>query len=272
MSESAVGDNMRVMTFNILTHRAWGRQWRWSRRKKAVLAAIGAFGPDLLGVQEANSLQAKYIGKHADGLGMVAAGRSDGLHRGEHVPVYFRKERFQKLDEGHFWYSKTPDRPGSRYWYSLVPRMATWVHLQDRRAGRELHVFNTHLCCFWEGARTKSARLLHNRVRGRTAGGAAVLMGDYNAPAGGLVFGTLAHAEEGPRLIDAYRQVHPHYSPKEGTLHGPMGVQLPARIDWILHTDHLRAVAADIDRQKRLGRHPSDHYPVTAELQWDGEA
>lgn len=256
------------MTFNILTHRAWGRQWRWSRRKKAVLEAIEAFGPDLLGLQEASSVQARYVGKHVDGLGMVAAGRSDGMHRGEHVPVYFLPERFEQLGGGHFWYSTTPDRPGSRYWYSLVPRMATWVHLRDRRAGRELYVFNTHLCCFWEGARTKSARLLRKRVLERTDGGATVLLGDYNAPAGGLVFRTLTRGDGGPRLLDAYRQVHPHYSPSEATLHGPMGVRFPARIDWILHTPHLEAVEAEIDKQKRRDRFPSDHYPVTAVLEW----
>ena len=269
MSQPDDPQSLRVMTFNILTHRAWGRQWRWSRRRKAVTDAIDAWDPDLLCLQEAGHLQARYVCEHRSGFGMVAAGRSDGLHRGEHVPIYFRQDRLTLLDAGHFWYSDSPDRPGSRYWYSLVPRMATWARLRDGLVGRELWVFNTHLCCFWEGARLKSARLLRREVMELSGGEAAVVMGDFNAPSGAIVFHALAGGQgDDFRLQDAYRQVHPHYSPAEQTLHGPMGVPVPARIDWILHTPHLRATEAFIDRSKRRGRHPSDHFPVGAELQW----
>ena len=41
-----------------------------------------------------------------------------------------------------------------------------------------------------------------------------------------------------------------------------------ARIDFVFHTIHFKAKAAEIVRTSRDGRYPSDHYPVTAILAW----
>ena len=49
------------------------------------------------------------------------------------MALYYKQERFGKLDAGHFWLSETPDTVGSKSWDTSLPRMVTWVKLADRR-------------------------------------------------------------------------------------------------------------------------------------------
>ena len=49
---------------------------------------------------------------------------------------------------------------------------------------------------------------------------------------------------------------------------GFKGGTVGSRIDFIFHTADFTATAAAIDRTSRAGRYPSDHYPVTAVLQF----
>jgi endonuclease/exonuclease/phosphatase family metal-dependent hydrolase len=41
-----------------------------------------------------------------------------------------------------------------------------------------------------------------------------------------------------------------------------------ASIDWILVSDHFRVLDAQIDRSRQGNLFPSDHYPITAVLDW----
>ena len=58
------------------------------------------------------------------------AGRDDGKEKGEMMALYYKRDRFEKLDSGHFWLSETPDVPGSKSWGAWSTRMCTWVKLQ----------------------------------------------------------------------------------------------------------------------------------------------
>jgi len=39
-------------------------------------------------------------------------------------------------------------------------------------------------------------------------------------------------------------------------------------IDYIFHSAHFATRRAWIDRTSSQGKYPSDHYPLTAELEW----
>lgn len=39
-------------------------------------------------------------------------GRDDGKDRGEHVAIFYRKDRFQLVEHGDFWLSENPAVPG----------------------------------------------------------------------------------------------------------------------------------------------------------------
>jgi len=261
---------LRVMSFNVLSNAKWERHvGPWEERRESVAACVHAFAPDLLGTQEVMADQAGDLRRLLPAYESVGAGRLNGRQEGEQTGIFFRRDRFEKLNEGHFWLSETPDEPGSRDWLSPVPRTVSWVRLRDRqRPERVLYHFNTHLDPLSPLARTKSAELLRERIQAIAAGAPVVLTGDFNADAGKRTYRDLIGEEGEPlHLVDSYREVYPDREGNEGTYHMPGGLRLRRRIDWILHTGHFRATAAGIETGRFQGRWPSDHCAVTAVLE-----
>lgn len=264
--------DLRVMSFNVLNGRA-GRARRWNWRKEAVAAAIRTFDPDLLSAQEVHDFQAEYLRAQLPDYQFLSPGRYERWTAGECVAVLFRSSRFEKLREGHFWLSDTPDLPGSRDWFSLTPRVVFWVQLRDvAHGGVPVFCFTVHLDPISTRARTRSAQLLRRRIVAEAGATPAIVAGDFNANAGRKAYRILLGTPDagGLRLLDSYRCAHPVPARNEGTWHASRGVRLRRRIDWILHTPHFRTVSAAIDRAKRNGLYPSDHYPVTAVLRLAG--
>ena len=187
-------------------------------------------------------------------------GRDDGREKGEMAAIFFDETRFEALADGHFWLSETPDLPGSIGWDAALPRVASWVLLADREAeGRRLFVFNAHFDHQGVRARLESARLVREQIDALDPRVPVLVLGDFNAQAGGRVHRALTSAGDVRRpLVDAHEG-------GGGTLSG-FGTPPPSweglRIDWILASEELVPLEADIDRARYRGRYPSDHYPV----------
>ena len=260
---------LRVMSFNVRYGDADDGSNGWEFRHDLLVRTIRTYDPDLLGVQEALDDQFRTL---CDALGADygchGVGRDDGRSRGEHMAIYFRRGRFERQTGGHFWLSETPDRPGSKSWDAEVTRMASWVKLFDRASGGELLFVNTHWDHIGKRARLESARLIRRRVREILPGGTVIIIGDFNAREDDEEYTELLRAtdDDGPRYLDAYRQIHPQRQTDEATFHAFKGGKEGSRIDWIVHSEDLKATDATIDRTSEDGRYPSDHYAVTAVL------
>lgn len=256
---------IRVMSFNIRFGAADDGKNGWEHRRYLVLETIQMFGPDLLGAQEALGFQAEFLRKNFEGYGFHGVGRDDGKAKGEMVPVFYRLDRFELLDAGHFWLSETPKLAGSRGWDASLPRMVSWVILRDRKGrGRRFVFANTHFDHRGSRARLESAKLI-----GRWAESVEmpiILAGDFNAGEGSAPYNVLARANGLAVFVDSYRAVHSEKSPREGTFSGWIGHREGSRIDWILHSAEFLTLNASINYMNEEGRYPSDHYPVQAIL------
>jgi endonuclease/exonuclease/phosphatase family metal-dependent hydrolase len=185
--------------------------------------------------------------------------------------VFWRAERFEKLDGGHFWLSETPDVAGSRGWDAALPRVATWVKLKDRRSGaaKPLLFLNAHFDHKGAKARTEAAKLLRRRADELGRGCSVVVTGDFNAGDGqralqGAVRCAGGHEGASPRHVPRGPQER---AKDEGTFNGfKPDATGGDRIDWIGCSRDWSVVRAAIDRTTRDGRVPSDHFPVTAVL------
>lgn len=270
---------IRVMTFNIRYGTAPDGENAWTNRRDFLVDTIRAFDPDLLGTQETLDFQRDVLAAALPDHEAFGAGREDGGDRGEMCAVFVRRSRFERLAGGHFWLSETPDVPGSRSWDSALPRMVTWVKLRDRRSPDAPPVLfcNTHFDHRGARARLESARRLREFVEREGGGLRVVVTGDFNAgeddPPHEALFGS---TEAGPSpLQDAYRLAHPVRQPDEGTFNGFRADAVAGpRIDWIGVSRGARVREAAIVRTARDGRVPSDHFPVTAVVEFDppGEA
>jgi endonuclease/exonuclease/phosphatase family metal-dependent hydrolase len=264
---------IRVMSFNIRYGTAADGENHWDRRKEFLAETVAAFDPDLLGTQETLAFQRDYLAERLKGHTAFGAGRDDGRQRGEMAAVFYRAERFEKLDSGHFWLSETPDAPGSKSWDAALTRIATWLKLRDRRAAGErvLWYFNTHFDHLGKRAREESARLLHDRIRRLEGSPAVIVTGDFNDAEGSATYKALfAEAPDGkPLLQDTFRAAHTKKTEGEATFNFfRAAVRDGPRIDWIGCTRHWKVERASIDHTARDGRTPSDHFPVTAVLRY----
>ncbi len=248
---------VKVVSFNVRYGTADDGDDAWERRKDLVVRHLEALDADLVGTQEVLDFQLEELERRLPKYAAIGAGRNDGDRRGEMTPVFYSKERFAALDSGHFWLSAEPDVPGSVGWDAQLPRIATWVVLEERASGRWLYFLNTHFDHAGERARLESARLIRARVA--AAEGLPVVTGDFNAAVDSDAHRILADA-----LVDTYAAVHAQES--GGTFHGFGRVQIDDRIDWILTAPTARVFDASIERASFGGRWPSDHYAVTATI------
>ncbi|MDX2034725.1 MAG: endonuclease/exonuclease/phosphatase family protein [Blastocatellia bacterium] len=268
----SAGADVRVMSYNIRYGTAQDGENHWDRRREFLIETIKAFDPDLLGTQETLGFQRDYLAERLGGYDVLGVGRDDGGEKGEMTALYYRRDRFEKLDGGHFWLSETPDKPGSKSWDTSLTRMATWVRLRDRRQPRAkpLVFFNTHFDHRGEQARLESARLLRRRAAAAIAAGDRVIVtGDFNAGEESAPYRAFFGLDENvpSPLRDVHRVLHPTRAADEGTFSGFKAEAVSGpRIDWIGVSREWRVLAAAIDRTARNGRTPSDHFAMTAVL------
>lgn len=270
-SAAATGaEPLQVMSFNIRYGSANDGENRWDRRKEFVVETIKAFDPDLLGTQETEASQRDFLKEQLTGYACSGVGRDDGEEQGEMMALYYKRERFEPLDGGHFWLSETPQQVGSKSWDTSLPRMCTWVKLRDKQAAerRPILFLNTHFDHRGPVARSRSASLIRRLASELGADCDIVLTGDFNAAVDSEPYRELVTAEPAEtRFIDTYAVAPPEDDAGQATFSGfrPSVVE-GNRIDWILVRGDWQVVSAAIDRTARDGRTPSDHYPVQAIL------
>jgi endonuclease/exonuclease/phosphatase family metal-dependent hydrolase len=253
---------LRVMTYNVRFPNPDDTPNRWDQRRDLLVDSIREHSPDIFGTQELFFEQGEYIVEKLPEYAWFGISRR-GNRLDEHMGVFYRKSRLRVERSGDFWLSETPEIPGSMSWKVSLPRMVSWAQFEDRTNRRRFWYFNTHFPHRGEdeAAREQCARVIAARLRLLDPSADILLTGDFNAPAGGKVYLTLADI-----LRDAWNASAERAGP-EGTFHGFTGKPGPARIDWILFRGNWKVTRAETVTFERNGRFPSDHFPVLAVLE-----
>jgi endonuclease/exonuclease/phosphatase family metal-dependent hydrolase len=265
-----------VMSFNIRYGTADDGENSWRFRKELVSSLIADHDPDLIGLQEALRFQIDEIRQASPVYGEVGVGRNDGKTAGEYCSILYRKGRFDLKSEGTFWYSDTPDVPGSIGWGNSITRICTWARLFDRITEREFYLFNTHLDHRSQLSRERSVLYLSKRIHSREHPEPVILTGDLNAgednPAIRYLLGKDPLIKINPGgepnpvpLIDSFRIARPG-AEEVGTFNSFRGISDGEKIDFVFTTDSFEIIDADIVRTHFEGHYPSDHFPVIARL------
>ncbi len=132
---------------------------------------------DVIGLQEARKIQYDCICTALQGYGSFIDYRDDGDDP-EGCPVFYNLSKFDIERKGTFWLSETPDRI-SKDWGSSCYRICSYAVLVQKKDGRKLAVFNTHLDHISVEARIKGIRLVLSKLN-EFGGMPCVLMGDLN--------------------------------------------------------------------------------------------
>jgi endonuclease/exonuclease/phosphatase family metal-dependent hydrolase len=276
-AEAAQDTELRLLCFNIRYGTARDGANHWQKRKDLVTRLIRDERSDVIGLQEALRFQIDYITEAVKGYGEIGVGRDDGRIRGEYCAILYCQKRYAVGDSGTFWLSDRPEQVASITWNNACTRICTWARLIEKASGRAFYVYNLHLDHVSQPSRVKSAVLVIERISQRTHDDPFVVMGDFNVgeknPA--LLYLKGQAGPEGAKpsktpLVDSFRVLHPQAT-DVGTFNGFRGRKTGSKIDYILAQPGAKVIESQIVDTAYDGRYPSDHFPVSAVLRWDGQ-
>lgn len=262
---------LNVMSYNIRLGTANDGDDHWTRRREMLFELLRTENPDLVGLQEAFRFQIEEILAAVPGYAVVGVGRDDGKAGGETSAILFKPSRFHVSEAGTFWFSDTPDVPGTRTWGNRYNRISSWARFIDRD-GRPFWLYNLHLDHESQPSRERSTALLLERIDARSFPDEPVIVtGDFNSgednPALHRLIGAPGAAADAPRaFVDSYRLLHPNET-EVGTFTAfKFGQTQGDKIDYVLVQLGTEVLSAGIIRTSRNERYPSDHFPVVARI------
>jgi endonuclease/exonuclease/phosphatase family metal-dependent hydrolase len=240
----------------------------WPTRLPKVAQIIEKHAPAIVGMQEALYPQIKDLLTALPAYDWIGLGRL-GDSRDEFMAVFYEKARLEPLEFGHFWLSDTPRLMGSATWGHDNRRMVTWVLFREKAEGRIFYLLNTHFDHQAVEARAKSAELIRDAIAPLLEGVPLILMGDFNAAAEDSdPYVTLT---EGAGLKDSWLTAETRTGEGLNTFNSFRFDTHDGgrRIDWILYRGPIAARVAVIDNHSENELYPSDHFPVTATLEYE---
>jgi endonuclease/exonuclease/phosphatase family metal-dependent hydrolase len=241
----------------------------WEARKELCAEVIRSRCADVICLQECANAQFRDLQDRLpefDSFGLA----NPGSQFDPFNAILFARTRFEIISAGGFWLSETPHVAGSKSWDSASARFANWVHLTERGSGCEFRVWNSHLDHIGQTARQKQAGLIVEAAEALPDDLPQLLAGDFNANAANPAIEIM----KAGGWLDTYAAVHGPDDPGF-TFHAFLGPKLTAarppgringKIDFIFCRGPVTPLAAEIIRDTRDGRYPSDHYFVSAEV------
>jgi endonuclease/exonuclease/phosphatase family metal-dependent hydrolase len=273
------GLNLNIMSFNIRRGTSPDGRNHWIFRRDLVSEVLKHYRPDVLGLQEALDFQIAEIRAMIPGYKMVniiSSGESKVLHNA----IFYNEARFSLSDEGTFWYSDTPDKPGSKGWGNIMPRSCTWVRLIGKKSKQAFYFYNTHLDHLSRRSRKKSVVLLTKLIFARPYRDAFVLTGDFNSREksvpiqylkGKIILNTKADGKilNPDPLIDTFRVRYPNHR-KAATFHGYRRFFFRFKLDYIFVPSTAYVQDAQIIQLRHKRCYPSDHFPLFSQINLPG--
>jgi len=257
---SVASQDLKIMTYNIkLDYPKEGKN-SWTNRKPFMVKQIKFYEPDVLGVQEAMPNQMKDLDSLLTNYSFVGVGRDDGKDEGEYSAIFYKKNDLEVVESSTFWLSQTPDKV-SMGWDAVCNRVCTYALFQDKKTNKKFWVFNTHFDHVGKEARTKSAVLILDKIKGLNIENHPVfLTGDFNMEPDHESIDYITQTLKDSKAISEI-----DFGP-EGTFNGfHFDQPVTRRIDYIFVSENVKVNKYAVLSDNWNMQYPSDHLPVLIE-------
>jgi endonuclease/exonuclease/phosphatase family metal-dependent hydrolase len=261
----------------------------WQKRCQVICDQVNFMSPDIFGAQEVLHVQLLDMLQELDGYDYIGVGRDDGKTGGEYAAIFYKPDRLRLLDQGNFWISETPDRPGLG-WDAACVRVCTWGRFAGQTATDDeaFYFFNLHMDHVGVVARREGAKLIVRKIREIAQGAPVIVTGDFNVDQKDEIYSIFT---ESGLLKDSYLATRLRFA-ENGTFNSfDTELYTDSRIDHIFVSPDTEVEAygvltnsywvpndasaaklkghdapQQIDFSKYTRRQPSDHYPVFVRL------
>lgn len=234
----------------------------WINRKEIMTDLIKKQDFDIFSTQEAKPNQLKDLIEKMSVYAWSGVDK-EGNGTDEFCAIFYKKERFELVDKGHFWLSETPEK-ASKGWDAKYKRVCSWILLKEIASQKTLYVFDTHFDHKGMLAQTNSAKLLLTKIATLAQDNAAVLCGDFNFDRTSSNYKILSKSAILKDAIKVAKKV----TSSAGSYNGfNINSNPESPIDHIFVTaDKIGVNRYSIIKDDYSGKLPSDHYPVVAEM------
>lgn len=247
----------------------------WSSRKDICLKIIKQHKPDILCLQEVLKVQAadfrNYFPKFTlfgfDGPEMDA--NPTGYHGIAKNPILFSNDRYELMGGGTYWLSETPLVAGSKSWDTARARHANWVRLRERKTLKEFRVVNLHLDHVSEEAKMQQAKMVADESSQYLPGFPQILSGDFNSRSTSPVFNSIRTSGWSDTYAALYGDADPGYTTHEFEGEHYAKGKTKGRIDFIFGRGPVKSIASTIIKDSINGKYPSDHYFMSADVEFN---
>lgn len=240
----------------------------WDNRKSYVARTIIDFKYDIVGVNEMNAgSQQEDMKSLLPEYSFVEWGGNSSTvpNQGTVNAVLFRTDKFDLLEEGHYFLCTDPSK-------SLISwdnssgnkRFAVWAKLRVKETGELFYYFITHLDHLGSDARNEGTRINIEKVRSISGHYPAIICGDHNSSAIRYLFYDLcsAYLSDSRKVSEA-----PFPWPKDGTLcKWDPEKKDGTRLDYVWVKGMKVHTYNHINETFGRGVTPSDHFPVIVSI------
>ncbi|WP_434035472.1 endonuclease/exonuclease/phosphatase family protein [Formosa sp. 4Alg 33] len=244
----------------------------WNDRKKNVFKVIRNQNPDIICLQEVikvqnedfkNAFKTFYaIGFEGPEMDPYTDG---GYYKIAKNPILYNKSKFKLISAGQYWLSDTPHLAGSVAWGSSRARNVNWLRLEEKSSGKQFRILNTHLDHKSSIAKLKQTQMIIEETNQYQDEFIQILAGDFNSDQESLVVKSIINYWK-----DSYGELYSHNDPGF-TVHGFLGENAKTtsgKVDFIFIKGDVVSRKAKVIKDKIAGIYPSDHYFVTADLEF----
>ena len=250
-----------IITYNIRYNNPGDGINAWPLRKDKVSGLLRFHKADIFNVQEALPDQMDDLASQFPDFEYVGVGRDDGKREGEHMGIFYRKSRFEKITDGMFWLSEKPTKPGFG-WDAVCNRTVTWIKLKDKLTEKTFFVFDTHFDHRGVKAREEAAKLILKSIKE---------INKENLPL--ILTGDLNLIKTSGPVQSILKELNDAKDKSQTTPYGPDGtsggfeVKLTTKtIDYIFINDGVLVLRHGVLSDSFGMFYPSDHLPVLAEV------
>lgn len=264
----------------------------WEKRCQVICDQVNFMAPDIFGTQEVLHGQLIDMLARLDGYDYIGVGRDDGKTQGEYEAIFYKRACLRLLDQGHFWLSETPDKPGLG-WDAACVRVCSWGKFAKMTAADDeaFFFFNLHMDHVGVVARREAAKLIVAKIREIAHDAPVIVTGDFNVDQTNEIYSIFV---DSGILKDSYQAARLRFA-ENGTFNSfNVDLYTSSRIDhvfvspgtqvdayavmtdgyWVPSLDPGNMVKGHDAPQEidfsRYARHlPSDHYPVFVRLNWN---
>ena len=264
----------------------------WEKRCQVICDQVNFMAPEIFGTQEVLHGQLIDMLARLDGYDFIGVGRDDGKTQGEYEAIFYKRACLRLLDQGHFWLSETPDKPGLG-WDAACVRICSWGKFAKMTATDDeaFFFFNLHMDHVGVVARREAAKLIVAKIREIAHDAPVIVTGDFNVDQTNEIYSIFV---ESGILKDSYQAARLRFA-ENGTFNSfNVDLYTSSRIDhvfvspgtqvdayavmtdgyWVPSLDPGNMVKGHDAPQEidfsRYARHlPSDHYPVFVRLNWN---